>query len=159
QLGHAFSHAGSYMTCCSTSWLVDPNRSARPARPSGPSKTYSLSIRTIGSWRLAVLSWSCSWVSSFSLTSRSLRAASHSWREVTAGRLIAHLLSVGPRPDQSRLHLSDEGDSGRWTPRQMDTPRDGHSARGTRRALQSDRKGRTSIVPSPAVGCLDATSM
>src|SRR5258708_32131997 len=56
-------------------------------------------MRSMGRWGRLVVSASCSLVSSFSLTKSSLRAASHSWREVTAGRLIAYLLSGSSGPE------------------------------------------------------------
>src|SRR5467141_563084 len=64
-----------------------PNRSASVRRPppSGPSNTYSFSIATIGSLRRSALSASRCRVSSFSLTSRRLRAAVHSSRDTIVG--------------------------------------------------------------------------
>src|SRR5258708_34622080 len=56
-------------------------------------------MRSMGRWGRLVVSASCSLVGSFSLAKSSLRAASHSWREVTAGRLIAHLLSGRSGPE------------------------------------------------------------
>src|SRR5215510_4160884 len=101
------------------SWERPMKMSARPTGPSGPSKTYFLSTRTMGNSRRLVFSASRSLVSSFSLSSSSLRAASQSWREVTAGRLI-----VVSCP-------SDRSGSGRFTLTTMKTPPDGQIHRAS----------------------------
>ncbi len=60
------------------SWLRPSNNSASVLDPLSVSKRYSLVIGTQGRSRRSAASWSPLRVSSFSRTSRSLRAASHS---------------------------------------------------------------------------------
>src|SRR5690242_10915083 len=62
--------------------------SASVTFPLGPSKTYSLSISTIGRLRRSMLRASRARVSSFSFSISSIRAARHCSREAIWGRVI-----------------------------------------------------------------------
>src|SRR6516225_2949621 len=79
------------MKCLTINWLRPAKRSASVSLPSGPSKTYSLSILTQGKARRSAFNRSRIRVNSFSFARSSLRATSHSSR-VTTGCCIACLL-------------------------------------------------------------------
>ena len=96
QLGQPWSQSGPNMKWCMTSCGRPSNRSSRPTVPSGPSKVYGLSIRTIGSRRRSALSRSRARVTAFSFASNSLRAASHSSRDTTSGRFPIAVISRPP---------------------------------------------------------------
>ena len=84
------------------------NRSSRLTRPSGPSNAYSFSTAILGIRRRLAASASWAWVSAFSSTSSSSRAAFHSCGETVGGMfMVIWLLAFwsfrgGNRPSDSR---------------------------------------------------------
>src|SRR5437667_6301467 len=86
--------------------------------PSGPSKTYSFSISTIGRLRRSMLRASRARVSSFSFFSSSTRAARQSSREAIRGRVMDFRL---PR---IRELIGEEGHGHPCVSTQVDCSRD-----------------------------------
>lgn len=120
------------MKCCMISWLRPSNSSSNDHGPDSVSNSYGVSIATIGSRRRAALTESLSLISSFSRTSSSTRARSHSARETIGGMASAvpiprachqasaevadhlgdltHLVDVRARRDQVHLVGADVGE-------------------------------------------------
>jgi hypothetical protein len=88
QAGHGASQSGPNMMWWTISWRLPPNIPASAAGPCGPSKTYSFSIRTMGSLRRSVLSASRRRVSFFSSVSSRSLDSSHCSRDTTSGKAI-----------------------------------------------------------------------
>src|SRR6188472_2866783 len=96
------------------SCLLLPNSSARVFAPRGVSKKYGFSTFTQGRARRSALSASRARVNSFSLASRSLRAASHSFSETILCVCMMNS-TVGGRAQRlsgDRSHPADTGAAG-----------------------------------------------
>src|SRR6266705_2986684 len=92
------------------SWLLPANKSASDTLPVGPSKTYSFSTLTQGSWRRCRFIASRSFENFFSFTRSFLRAAIHSfcettlrfstpWKVLISGMMIILLPLALPQPE------------------------------------------------------------